>query len=117
MSSEIFIGVAIAAISMIGGYFFSRWNKPHVTPALCEKMQKSCALLRDTERTHAFEKFKHDLMQELHERRKVEDEKFVEFKKETRQNFGMIKGMLISLHATKEISVEELRRLMETTEG
>jgi hypothetical protein len=40
------------------------------------------------------------------------DAKFDEFKKEVRESFGLVKGVLVVLAAGKQISLDELKELM-----
>lgn len=107
--------VIIAASSLIVGlmvsYFFTRWNRETISPKQCSDTQAQCKVL------HEAESAKYKLEREAEDARyKVihdyENEQFMEFKRETRQNFGIVKGMLFSLVAKKEITTDELKALI-----
>ena len=89
MSETLATAALSAIIGLVIGFFFNRWNREYITKKVCDENRSSCRA--------GLEK---------------DDEKFNDFKKEVREGFGMLKGILLVIASGEKVSVDDLKDLL-----
>ena len=101
MTETIATAALSALVGLVVGFFFKRWNREYVTKKTCDGLRSTCS--------HDLEK-KNDALEET---KKLEEQKFSEFKKEMREGMALIKGLLLVVASGGKVSLEDLKELMK----
>ena len=81
-SDPLVIAAGSALIGLVIGYFFKRWNRDYVTAGACRQCKTD---------------------------RKDNDN---DFRREMREKLGIMTGVLVVIAAGKEVSLEEIQKLV-----